>query len=36
LPIQADVAGTAMNLTTHEHVKLSGPSPLQLIIKQTP
>jgi pyrimidine operon attenuation protein/uracil phosphoribosyltransferase len=36
LPIQADVVGTSMSLTAHEHVKLSGPEPLQLIIKQTP
>ena len=36
LPIQADVVGTSMSLSTHEHVKLSGPEPLQLIIKQTP
>ena len=36
LPIQADVVGTSMHLSTHEHVKLSGPTPLQLIIKQTP
>jgi pyrimidine operon attenuation protein/uracil phosphoribosyltransferase len=36
LPIQADVVGTSMGLTAHEHVKLSGPAPLQLIIKQTP
>jgi pyrimidine operon attenuation protein/uracil phosphoribosyltransferase len=36
LPIQADVMGTSMTLTAHEHVKLSGPEPLQLIIKQTP
>jgi pyrimidine operon attenuation protein/uracil phosphoribosyltransferase len=36
LPIQADVVGTSITLTDHEHVKLSGPAPLQLIIKQTP
>ncbi len=36
LPIQADVVGTTMDLSAHEHVKLSGPSPLQLIVKQTP
>jgi len=36
LPIQADVVGTSMSLTAHEHVKLSGPEPLQLIVKQTP
>jgi len=36
LPIQADVVGTSMSLSAHEHVKLSGPEPLQLIVKQTP
>ena len=36
LPIQADVVGSTMSLSSHEHVKLSGPMPLQLIIKQTP
>jgi pyrimidine operon attenuation protein/uracil phosphoribosyltransferase len=36
LPIQADVVGTTMDLSGHEHVKLSGPTPLQLIIKQAP
>ena len=36
LPIQADVVGSTMSLSSHEHVKLSGPTPLQLIIKQTP
>jgi pyrimidine operon attenuation protein/uracil phosphoribosyltransferase len=36
LPIQADVVGTSMELSMHEHVKLSGPTPLELIIKQTP
>lgn len=36
LPIQADVAGTAITLSAHEQVKLSGPEPLQLSIKQTP
>ena len=36
LPIQADVVGKSMALSAHEHVKLAGPVPLQLIIKQTP
>jgi len=36
LPIQADVVGTRMSLSAHEHVKLSGPTPLRLIVKQTP
>ena len=36
LPIQADVVGTPMHLSAHEHVKLSGPAPLELSIKQTP
>ncbi|MEJ2565814.1 MAG: bifunctional pyr operon transcriptional regulator/uracil phosphoribosyltransferase PyrR [Gammaproteobacteria bacterium] len=36
LPIQADVVGKSMALSAHEHVKLSGPTPLQLVIKQTP
>jgi pyrimidine operon attenuation protein/uracil phosphoribosyltransferase len=36
LPIQADVVGAPMALSAHEHVKLSGPAPLQLSIKQTP
>ena len=36
LPIQADVIGTNISLSAHEHVKLSGPAPLQLSIKQTP
>jgi len=36
LPIQADAVGAAMKLSAHEHVKLSGPVPLQLSIKQTP
>lgn len=36
LPIQADVVGKSMALSAHEHVKLSGPMPLELVIKQTP
>jgi len=33
LPIQADVVGKALSLSPHEHVKLSAPQPLQLLIK---
>ena len=36
LPIQADIVGTRMSLSPHEHVKLSGPTPLRLVVKQTP
>ncbi len=36
LPIQADIVGTRMKLTRGEHVKLVGPEPLELIVKQTP
>jgi pyrimidine operon attenuation protein/uracil phosphoribosyltransferase len=36
LPIQADVVGTHISLSAHEHVKLSGPTPLELSVKQTP
>lgn len=36
LPIQADVAGMSVKLSVHEQIKLSGPVPLQLSIKQTP
>lgn len=36
LPIQADVVGEVMKLSAHEQVKLSGPTPLALSIKQTP
>lgn len=35
LPIQADVVGTRLQLGKGEHVKLSGPRPLQLVIKKT-
>lgn len=34
LPIQADVSGIRMALSPGEHVKLSGPEPLALVIKQ--
>lgn len=34
LPIQADVVGHRLTLGAHEHVKLSGPEPLALVIKQ--
>ena len=36
LPIQADVVGSAMSLSAHEQVKLTGPAPLALSVKQTP
>ncbi len=36
LPIQADIVGTRMKLVRGEHVKLVGPDPLELIVKQTP
>ena len=32
LPIQADVVGHHLQLTAHQHVKLSGPDPLRLDI----
>lgn len=35
LPIQADVVGTHLPLSEHEHVKLTGPEPLRLVVKQT-
>lgn len=34
LPIQADVSGMQMTLSPGEHVKLTGPEPLALVIKQ--
>ena len=33
LPIRADVVGKSMTLNANEHVKLSGPEPLALVIK---
>jgi pyrimidine operon attenuation protein/uracil phosphoribosyltransferase len=36
LPIQPDVTGSVIRLSVHEQVKLSGPAPLELSIKQTP
>ena len=36
LPIQADVAGTHLDLQPNEHVKLSGPEKLSLSVVQTP
>jgi len=36
LPIQADVVGTHIQLEEHEHVKLTGPEPLQLEVVETP
>ena len=35
LPIQADIVGKTIELNAGEHVKLSGPEPLALVIKQT-
>ncbi len=36
LPIQADVVGRHFDLGEHEHIKLSGPEPLQLSIVEAP
>lgn len=36
LPIQADVVGQHIPLDEHEHVKLTGPEPLQLEVVETP
>jgi pyrimidine operon attenuation protein/uracil phosphoribosyltransferase len=35
LPIQADIVGKSMTLNNDEHVKLSGPEPLALVIKKS-
>ena len=35
LPIHADVVGKSMALNADEHVKLSGPEPLALVIKKS-
>ncbi|MEE8320738.1 MAG: bifunctional pyr operon transcriptional regulator/uracil phosphoribosyltransferase PyrR [Gammaproteobacteria bacterium] len=35
LPVQADVVGKSMTLKDDEHVKLSGPEPLALVIKKS-
>jgi pyrimidine operon attenuation protein/uracil phosphoribosyltransferase len=35
LPIQPDVVGEHIELGTHEHVKLTGPDPLQLEVVET-
>jgi len=32
LPIQADVVGQKIQLTARQHIKLTGPSPLQLLL----
>jgi pyrimidine operon attenuation protein/uracil phosphoribosyltransferase len=32
LPIQADVVGQKIQLTSQQHIKLSGPTPLQLVL----
>jgi len=34
LPIQADVVGQKITLTSQQHIKLSGPTPLQLVLAQ--
>lgn len=36
LPIQADVVGTHLSLGEHEHVKLTGPDPLQMEVVEAP
>ena len=35
LPIQANIVGRHVELSPHEHIKLSGPDPLRLEIKKT-
>lgn len=35
LPFQPNVAGTALHLAPGQHVKLSGPEPLQLILQES-
>jgi pyrimidine operon attenuation protein/uracil phosphoribosyltransferase len=35
LPIAADVVGITLNLSPSEHVKLTGPEPLELVIQET-
>jgi len=35
LPIQADVVGKHMSLASHEHVKLTGPEPLEMEVVET-
>jgi pyrimidine operon attenuation protein/uracil phosphoribosyltransferase len=36
LPIQADVVGKHLTLGSHEHVKLTGPDPLQMEVVEAP
>jgi pyrimidine operon attenuation protein/uracil phosphoribosyltransferase len=36
LPVEANVVGIHVKLKPDEHIKLSGPDPLQLEIKQSP
>ncbi len=36
LPVQADISGAVMSLSDDEHVKLSGPEPLELLIQHRP
>ncbi|WP_416224100.1 bifunctional pyr operon transcriptional regulator/uracil phosphoribosyltransferase PyrR [Thiohalophilus sp.] len=35
LPICADVAGERLSLEAHQHVKLTGPDPLELLIQES-
>ncbi len=35
LPICADVTGERLSLAPHQHVKLTGPDPLELLIQET-
>ncbi len=36
LPIEAHVAGSRLELPADQHIELTGPDPLQLILKSTP
>ena len=35
LPICADVTGVQLPLSEHQHIKLTGPDPLQLVLQET-
>lgn len=35
LPIQADVVGLHVDLPAHRHIKLQGPDPLRLVVRET-
>jgi pyrimidine operon attenuation protein / uracil phosphoribosyltransferase len=35
LPICADVTGVQLQLSEHQHIKLTGPEPLQLVLQET-